>query len=127
MKEVKSPKKPLIFYYGIVLLVIILFNLVITPIISQHQVTEVDYDVFMEMIEEKDIGVVEVDDTQILFTDKDQTKIYKTGLMDDPTLTQRLYESGANFTRDIDEPLSPLWSFLLTYIVPLVIFIALGR
>ena len=127
MKEVKSPKKPLIYYYGIVLLVIILFNLVITPIISQHQVTEVDYDVFMEMIEEKDIGVVEVDDTQILFTDKDQTKIYKTGLMDDPTLTQRLYESGANFTRDIDEPLSPLWSFLLTYIVPLVIFIALGR
>lgn len=127
MKEVKSPKKPLIYYYGIVLLVIILFNLVITPIISQHQVTEVAYDVFMEMIEEKDIGVVEVDDTQILFTDKDQTKIYKTGLMDDPTLTQRLYESGANFTRDIDEPLSPLWSFLLTYIVPLVIFIALGR
>ena len=120
MKEVKSPKKPLIYYYGIVLLVIILFNLVITPIISQHQVTEVDYDVFMEMIEEKDIGVVEVDDTQILFTDKDQTKIYKTGLMDDPTLTH-------NFTRDIDEPLSPLWSFLLTYIVPLVIFIALGR
>lgn len=127
MKEVKSPKRPLIYYYGIVLLVIILFNLIITPMLNRSQVTEVDYGTFMDMIEEKKIGVVEVEDSDIVFTNKDGSKIYKTGLMEDDTLTQRLYESGAEFTRVIDEPLSPIWSFLLTFGMPLIIFIVLGR
>ena len=98
MKEVKSPKKPLFYYYGITLLVILLFNLIVTPLLLRGQVTEVDYGTFMRMIEEKQIGKVEVESNQIVFTDKDNTTIYTTGAMEDPTLTQRLYESGAKFT-----------------------------
>ena len=95
MKEVKSPKKPLIFYYGIALLVIVLFNVIVSPLLVKARVTEVDYGTFMSMIEQKKIGNVEVDDDQIIFTDKDDAKkIYKTGAMNDPTLTQRLYDSG---------------------------------
>ena len=127
MKEVKSPKKPLIYYYGIVLLIILLFNLFITPMLSQRQVIEVDYGTFMDMIEEQDIGVVQVEDTQILFTDKEETKVYKTGVMEDPTLTQRLYDAGAQFDRVIEEPTSPLLSLLLTTVLPIVLFILLGQ
>ena len=128
MKEVKSPKKPLIFYYGIALLVIVLFNVIVSPLLIKARVTEVDYGTFMSMIEQKKIGNVEVDDDQIIFTDKDDAKkIYKTGAMNDPTLTQRLYDSGAKFSKDIETTTSPLVSFLLTFVLPLIIFIGLGQ
>jgi cell division protease FtsH len=128
MKEVKSPKKPLIFYYGIALLVIVLFNVIVSPLLVKARVTEVDYGTFMSMIEQKKIGNVEVDDDQIIFTDKDDAKkIYKTGAMNDPTLTQRLYDSGAKFSKDIETTTSPLASFLLTFVLPLIIFIGLGQ
>ena len=128
MKEVKSPKKPLIFYYGIALLVIVLFNVIVSPLLVKARVTEVDYGTFMSMIEQKKIGNVEVEDDQIIFTDKDDTKkIYKTGAMNDPTLTQRLYDSGAKFSKDIETTTSPLVSFLLTFVLPLIIFIGLGQ
>ena len=128
MKEVKSPKKPLIFYYGIALLVIVLFNVIVSPLLVKARVTEVDYGTFMSMIEQKKIGNVEVDDDQIIFTDKDDAKkIYKTGAMNDPTLTQRLYDSGAKFSKNIETTTSPLVSFLLTFVLPLIIFIGLGQ
>lgn len=127
MKEVKTPKKPLAYYYGIVLIVLIVFNLVVTPILMEHQVKETDYGTFMSMIEKKNIGEVEVNDNQIIFTDKDQKNIYKTGLMNDPNLTDRLYECGAVFAKDIDKQMSPIISFLLTGVLPLILFIALGN
>ena len=127
MKEVKSPKKPLIYYYGISLLVILLFNMLITPLLTRGQVVEVDYGTFMDMIDEGNIGRVQVEDTQIQFTDKDLTAIYSTGAMDDPTLTQRLHEAGAVFTRVVEEPMSPILSILLSFVLPMVIFLALGR
>ena len=127
MKEVKSPKKPLYYYYGIVLLVIVLVNLFLTPMLSRAQVTDVDYGTFMDMIEEQNIGSVEVDDTQILFTDKDNTQIYRTGVMEDPTLTQRLYDAGAVFDRNMDDGSLSLLTSLLTFLLPLIIFIALGQ
>jgi cell division protease FtsH len=127
MKEVKSPKKPLIYYYGIVILVLILFNLIVSPLLMKAQVTEVDYGTFMKMIEDQNIGQVEVGDSQIIFSDKDDKNIYKTGTMNDPTLTQRLYDCGAKFSKDIEKTTSPILSLLITTILPLVIFIAFGR
>lgn len=127
MKEVKSPKKTLIYYYGIALLIIFLFNFVVSPLMMQKRVTEVDYGKFMKMIEDKEIGKVEVEDTQIIFTDKDEKAIYKTGLMNDPTLTERLYESGATFAKNIEEKMSPIVSLLLTYGLPILIFFGLGQ
>lgn len=127
MKEVKSPKKPLIYYYGIVLIVIILFNMLVTPLLSNSRVSEVDYGTFMEMVEDKNVGKVEVEDSEIIFTDKENTAVYKTGAMDDPTLTERLYDSGAEFTRNIEETTSPLLSLFLTFILPMLIFIGLGQ
>lgn len=129
MKEVKSPKKPLIYYYGIALLVILVFNMVITPMLTRSQINEVDYGTFMKMIEDKQIGKVEVSSDEIVFTDKDNTKIYATGAMNDPTLTQRLYEAGAVFDRNVDSGngLSPIVSVLLTSLVPMLIFILLGQ
>ena len=127
MKEVKTPKKPLIFYYGIVMLILMLFNFLAMPWLIQRQVKEVDYGTFMSMIEEKNIGEVEIQDNKIVFTDKEESAIYKTGKMDDPTLTERLYDSGAAFTSEIVEQTSPLLSFLLTWILPLVIFIGVGQ
>ena len=127
MKEVRQPKKPLYYYYGIVLLIILVFNLLVTPMLSRSAVQEVTYDYFLNMIEEKTIGVVEIQDTQILFTDKDGTNIYETGPMEDPNLTERLHASGAEFTRVVTEPMSPLMSFLTTFVLPIVIFAALGQ
>ena len=127
MKEVKSPKKPLIYYYSIILLIVLLFNLIVSPLLMKNQVTEVDYGTFMRMIEEKNIGEVEVEDDEILFTDKDKQQVYTTGAMDDPTLTQRLYDSGATFTKEIQKTMSPVLSFVLTAVLPLVIFIAIGQ
>ena len=126
MKEVKSPKKPLIYYYLIVLAVLVIFNVIVSPLLLSQQVTEVDYGTFMNMTENKKIGRVEIEDSQILFTDKEDTKVYKTGVMDDPNLTERLYESGAVFSKDIDQTMSPILSFLLTFILPIVIFVLLG-
>ncbi len=127
MKEVKSPKKPLIYYYGIVLLVIVIFNMVVSPLLMSSGVKEVDYGTFMKMIDDKDIGSVEVGDSEIVFTDKDNTQIYKTGEMNDPTLTQRLYDADAVFTKNIEKTMSPLLSTFLTIILPILIFAGLGQ
>lgn len=127
MKEVKNPRKPLIYYYGIAVLVIFLFNLIVTPILMNRRVNEVDYGTFMEMIDKKNIGKVEVDDSEILFTDKENETIYKTGAMNDPTLTQRLYDCGAKFSKDVDQTMSPLLSGILSFVVPLLIFFVLGQ
>ena len=127
MKEIKSPKKPLIYYYAIVLLIIFLFNLLIAPLLSQRQVTEVDYGTFMDMIEQCNIGIVQVEDTQILFTDRDKTEIYKTSPMEDPTLAERLHDAGAEFDRVVETPASPLLSWFLTIVLPILIFVGLGQ
>ena len=127
MKEVKSPKKPLNYYYVIVLLVLAAFNFFVSPLLLSRQVTEVDYGTFMSMTEKKNIGRVEVEDSQIIFTDKNNDNIYKTGVMDDPNLTERLYQSGATFSKDIEQTMSPIMSFLLTFILPMVIFVVLGQ
>ena len=127
MKEVKPPKKPLIYYYGVALVVLLLINFLLVPLVARHAVQEVDYGTFMTMTENKEIGKVEVEDNQIIFTNKDGSKVYKTGPMNDPDLTQRLYDAGAEFTRDIVEETSPLLSFVLTWILPIIIFIAIGQ
>ncbi len=127
MKEVKSPKKPMLSYYLTIISVILLFNLIVTPLLMERQVEEVDYGTFMTMIDEKNIGKVQIEDSEIVFTDKDNTKVYTTGAMDDPTLTQRLYDSGAVFTREVQQAQSPLVSFLVTGILPLLIFIGIGQ
>ena len=127
MKEVKSPKKPLLYYYGIVLLILFLFNMFVTPMIMENRVKEVDYGTFMSMTEDKNIGEVEISDSQILFTDKAETQIYKTGTMDDPNLTERLYEAGATFSKNIEKKTSPLLSGLLTVFLPIIVFIIIGQ
>ena len=126
MKEVKSPKKPLIYYYVLVLAILFLFNLIVSPMLMRPQIDEVDYGTFMDMIEEKDVGVVEVTSTEITFTNKDNTQIYQTGAMYDPTLTERLHEAGATFDSVSDQG-SPILSFLLSFVLPLAIFIGLGQ
>ena len=127
MKEVKSPKKPLLYYYGITLLVILLFNLLVAPLIARNQVTETDYGTFMQMIEDKDIGKVQVESDQIIFTGKTDGTVYTTGAMDDPTLTQRLYDAGATFTKEVQQTTSPLLSLFLTIVLPLLIFLGIGQ
>ena len=127
LQEVKSPKKPLLYYYGVVLLVLLVFNLIVTPLLLKEEVTEVDYGTFMSMTEEKNIGEVQVEDQQIVFTDKDGKNVYQTNAMDDPQLTERLYESGAKFSKDVDASTSPLLSLLITGILPMLIFIGLGQ
>ena len=126
MKEVKSPKKPLIYYYVLVLAILFLFNLIVSPMLMRPQIDEVDYGTFMDMIEEKDVGVVEVTSTEITFTNKDNTQVYQTGAMYDPTLTERLHEAGATFDSVSDQG-SPILSFLLSFVLPLAIFIGLGQ
>ena len=127
MNEVKSPKKPLVYYYAIVILVILALNFLAVPWLSQRQVKEVDYGTFMTMTENQEIGRVEVQNNQILFTNKDDTQVYKTGLMDDPDLIYRLKDSGAEFSSEIVEQMSPFLSFLLTWLLPIVFFVALGQ
>ena len=128
MNEVKRPKKPLIYYYMIVLVVMMLINLIAVPWFAEKQIREVDYGTFLTMIDEGDIGRVDVQSNQILFTDKEETKIYKTGLMYDPNLTQRLYDAGiTNFGSEIVEESSPILTFLLSWILPIVIFVGLGQ
>ncbi len=127
MNEVKAPKKPLIYYYCIVMLVLLLMNLFIAPLLRQVRIKEVDYGTFMSMTENKEIGEVEIEDNRILFTDKEGKTIYQTGLMDDPGRTERLYASGAKFSSEIVQEMSPLLSFLFTWILPIVLFMALGQ
>lgn len=127
MKEVKSPKKPLIYYYGIAMLIVFLFNMVVTPLLMKGQVVEVDYGTFMKMAYEKNIGRVQMDSSEIIFTDKENTTIYTTGIMEDPGLTQMLFESGASFSKDIEKPTSPLLSIFLSVILPMLIFIGIGQ
>ena len=127
MKEVKPPRKPLFYYYGIALVVLLLINFLLVPLVARHAVQEVDYGTFMTMTENKEVGKVEVEDNQIIFTNKDGSKIYKTGPMNDPDLTQRLYDAGTEFTRDIVEQTSPLLSVVLTWVLPIVLFIAVGQ
>lgn len=127
MNEVKKPQKPLIFYYIIVLLIIFLLNLLVVPSMQQMRIKEVDYGTFMRMTENGEIGKVMIEDNRILFTDKSEQQIYKTGLMNDPGITERLYNSGAQFSSEIVEQMSPLANFLLSWVLPIVIFVALGQ
>ena len=127
MHEVKKPRKNITYYYFVVLMLIMLFNAFVYPYLLEQQVEEVDYGTFMSMTEKGKIGQVEIQTNQIIFTNKDNSKIYKTGLMDDPDRTQRLYDSGAKFSSEIVQQMSPLASFLMTWILPIVIFVALGQ
>ncbi len=127
MKEVKKPHKPLIFYYGIVLAVLMLFNLLVMPLFDRVPVEEVDYGTFMQMTEDGDIGQVDIQSNQIIFTNKDETEYYKTGIMEDPDRTERLFESGAKFSTDIVEETSPIVTMLLSWVLPVVIFVVLGQ
>ena len=115
MQEVKKPRKPLIYYYVIVMIVLLLFNFLLMPWMAERQVKQVGYETFMEMTEQKDIGQVEIDrqENEILFTNKDGDEIYKTGMVEDPQLTERLYDCGAKFSGQITEQTSPLLTFLL--------------
>lgn len=129
MHEVKKPRKPLIYYYVIVLMVLVLFNFLFMPWVAERQIKEVGYEKFMKMTEEEDIGRVEIDqeENQITFTDKDETAIYKTGMVDDPDLTERLYDAGAEFSGQIIEQTSPWVVFLLNWILPILIFVGIGQ
>ena len=127
MNEVKKPRKPLMFYYGVAMVIILLFNLFVMPILESAVVTEVDYGTFMTMTQEKNIGKVEIQYNQIIFTDKADETIYKTGVMNDPNLTERLYNAGAVFASPIAKEASPIMSFLMSWILPMVIFILLGQ
>ena len=122
MKEVKPSKKPLAIYYAIVLAVLLLLNLVLLPWMSERQVEEVDYGTFMTMTEEKNIGRVDIESNQIIFTDKEEKQVYKTGLMNDPELTQRLYDAGAQFSSEIVEQGSPVLNFLIWFVLPILLF-----
>ena len=127
MKEVKNPKKPLAYYYAITLIALLLFNIFIAPLLNRQRIVETDYSTFMRMIDERQIGKVDVSDTEIVFTDKNDGTIYVTGVMYDPMLTQRLYDCGAEFAKNIEQAMSPVLSYLLTLILPLVIFFLLGQ
>ena len=127
MNEVKKPKKPLMFYYALVLIVLLLINMLLVPYLAEKQVKEVDYGTFMDMTENKEIGQVEISDDEIVFTDKSGNNYYKTGVMNDDGLVDRLHDSGAQFSSEIVQQMSPLMSLLLTWILPLVIFIGLGQ
>ncbi len=127
MKEVKTPRKPLAIYYAIVLLTLLLLNLVLLPWMEERQIKEVDYGTFMTMTEEKNIGRVDIKSNQIIFTDKDETQVYKTGLMNDTGLTERLYDAGATFSSEIVEQSSPVLSFLIWFVLPIILFSAIGN
>jgi len=128
MNEVKRPQKPLYLFYGIVLLLIVLFNTLAMPMLAEARVKEVDYGTFMTMTENKEIGKVEIQDNQIVFTDKqEEPAVYKTGRMEDPNLAERLHASGAEFTPEIIEEMSPLLSIFVSWILPMLIFVGIGQ
>ena len=129
MQEVKKPRKPLIYYYVIVLIILLLFNFLLMPWMAERRVQEVGYDEFIEMTENEEIGQVQINegDNEIIFTDRDGDRIYKTGMVEDPGMTERLYESGARFSGQIIEQASPILTFLLTWILPIALFIGIGQ
>jgi len=127
MKEVKTPRKPLAIYYALVLLMLLLLNFVLLPWMGERQIKEVDYGTFMTMTEEKNIGRVDIESNQIIFTDKDETQVYRTGLMNDTGLTERLYDAGATFSSEIVEQSSPVLSFLIWFVLPIILFSAIGN
>lgn len=127
MKRIDTPKRPIIYFYGIALMLVMLFNLVALPYMAESQVKEVDYGRFMTMTEKKNIGKVEIQDNQIIFTDKSEESIYKTGLVPDEGLTERLYSSGAQFSKEIVRENSPALMFLMSWIFPIVIFVLIGQ
>ena len=126
MKEIKNPKRPLVYYAVVAMLAVLLFNLLAVPAMANATVKEVDYGTFMDMTEKGDIGKVEIESNQIIFTDKSGQTFYKTGLMDDPDRTKRLYKAGAEFSSEIVEQTSPLLSFVLTWVLPILIFVWIG-
>ncbi len=127
MKEVKEPKKPLLLFYVMMLFLVLMFNEMARPYLEQAQFEKVDYSTFMDMIDQKEIGRVEIQENQILFTDTGDTKKYRTGIMSDPSLAERLHDSGAKFTQDIKEQNSPLFDFFMTWVLPIIIFFAIGQ
>ena len=129
MNEVKKPKRPLIYYYVIVLLVLLVFNFLCMPLMAERRIQEVDYNTFVSMANAGEIGQVELQQSEnrILFTNSDGTAIYKTGMVDDPELTQRLLDSGAKFSGEIIEQASPFLTFLLSWVLPILVFIWLGQ
>ncbi len=127
MNEVKRPQKPLLYYYGIVMLILMLINLIVMPWAARRQILEVDYGTFMTMTEEKNIGRVEIQNNQILFTDKEETQVFKTGPISDPDLVNRLHASGAVFSSEIIEEMSPLLSIILSWVLPIAIFFIIGQ
>ena len=127
MHEVQKPKKPLYYYYGVALLILMCFNLLAMPYMAEKQVKNIDYGTFMTMTENKEIGRVEIQSNQIIFTDKDEKNIYKTGPLNDPGLVVRLHEAGAKFEGQIIKQMSPLLNILLSWIIPIGIFFLIGQ
>lgn len=129
MNEVKKPKKPLISYYCIVLLILILFNSLAMPWLMEHQIRDVDYGTFIQMTEDGNVGRVNIkqQSNTIVFTDKEEKTIYQTAMVDDPDLTDRLYQAGVSFYGEEIKQTSPILSFLMTWILPLLIFGVIGE
>ena len=129
MQEVKKPKKPLIYYYTIVLVVLLLVNLLLMPWVAEQRIVDTDYGTFMTMIDEKNIGQVEYnqEDNEILFTDRENTTVYRTGMVPDPDIAERLHDAGAVFSGQIIEETSPILAFLISWVLPIAIFIGLGE
>ena len=127
MQEIKTPKKPFIYYLIIAATIMILLNTLVFPNVLKHQVKEVGYNVFMQMTNNQEIGSVNITDSEIFFTNKDNSQMYKTGVINDPELVDRLYKAGATFSTEITEEMSPIVYLLLVYVLPIFIFVALGR
>ena len=126
MEEVNNNRKPLITFWVIALIVLFVLNFVAVPFMNNRRIEQVDYGTFMEMTENKQIGSVQIQENKILFTNKDESQIYETGLMPDEGLTERLYESGAHFSSQIVEQASPLVEFLVSWVIPIVLFMGIG-
>ena len=127
MQEVKRPQKPLIYFYVAMILAILIFNCLVAPYLARKAIKDVDYGTFMTMTEREEIGKVQIQQNQIVFTDKDESAIYRTGVIEDPGLVERLHASGATFTSEIVGETSPLTSLLLSWLMPIGIFILLGQ
>ncbi|HOP54501.1 MAG TPA: ATP-dependent metallopeptidase FtsH/Yme1/Tma family protein, partial [Bacillota bacterium] len=127
MDKLRKPRKSLLFYYGIFILILAIFNFMVLPWILERQIIEVDYRTFIKMTEENQIGQVQIQQNRILFTDKENTMVFKTGLMDDPNLVERLYKSDAVFSGQIVEQMSPIMSILLSWVLPMVIIFVVGQ
>ena len=127
MQEVKRPKKPLIYFYVAMILAILVFNCLVAPYLARKAIEDVDYGTFMTMTENGEIGKVQIQQNQIVFTDKEESAIYRTGVIEDPGLVERLHASGATFTSEIVEETSPLATLFLSWLLPIVVFVLLGQ